>query len=159
MSSAGAADPGENRDLPGITDSPHQLRDGLGGGRGTGPASNHRAGRHCAIGSLGQDVAGENEHGRALLADGILDGCPGYAHDLVGMGNRLRVIASLREQGLGLGFLKIPGADLTAGNLRRQCEYRGTGAVGIHDPLDEVGIARTAAPGAYRQAPRELRVG
>ena len=48
-------------------------------------------------------------------------------------------------------FLEIAGADLGRGNMRGNREHRHARAVAIEQAIDEVEIARAAAPGADRE--------
>ncbi len=81
------------------------------------------------------------------------------AHDLVGMVDGLCVMTGLPEEYFGLGLLEVTGADLTGVDLGGQGKHRGTGAVGVHNPLDQVGVAGPAAPGAHRKTAGELSFG
>ena len=78
-----------------------------------------------AIRMFGEDVAGQHQDGRALLADRVLDRAAGQPDDLVGVGDRLAVVTGLREQRLRLGLLEISGADLPTGDMCGEREDTG----------------------------------
>jgi len=50
--------------------------------------------------------------------------------------NQFAIVAALREEMLGIGLLKIPTPDFTAGDLRRDGEDWNTAAMTIVEPVD-----------------------
>ena len=58
-----------------------------------------------------------------------------------------------------MGLLEIAAADLGRGDVRGDAEHGYTGAVTIEQAVDEVQIARSAAPGADRELTRQMRLG
>ena len=67
--------------------------------------------------------------------------------------------AALREQALGVGLLEVAGADLGRGDVRGDGEHRRAAAVGVVEPLDEVGVAGAAGSRAHREPAGDLRLG
>ena len=56
-------------------------------------------------------------------------------------------------------FLEVPRADLGRRNLRGDREHGYAGSVTIEQAVDQVQIARPAAPGADRELTRQMRLG
>jgi hypothetical protein len=155
----GAADPAEDHDFLGGADAAGHLRHGRGIRRRPGGYRHGGAGVDTSGSVAGQDVAGQHEHGRAAFAYRGLDGFAGQPLDLAGVGDGLAEVAGLREQGFGFGLLEVAGADLAAGYVGGQGQHRCPGPVGVHDALDQVGVARAATAGAYRKRSGQLGLG
>jgi hypothetical protein len=68
-------------------------------------------------------------------------------------------VAAFAEELIGMGLLEITGADLGGGNMRGNGQDGSHAAVGVEQSVDQVQIARTAAPGTNRQLTRELCLG
>jgi hypothetical protein len=68
-------------------------------------------------------------------------------------------VAALFEQGLGMRFLEIARADLGRGNVGRDGQNRHARAMAVEQAVDEVQIARPAAPGTDGERAGEVRVG
>ena len=66
-------------------------------------------------------------------------------------------MAALREQMLRMSLLKISTPDFSAGYLRGDRQDGHTAAMAIIKSVDQMQIARTAAPGADRQCARKMR--
>jgi hypothetical protein len=112
-----------------------------------------------ASGVARQDVAGQHKHGRAAFANRALDGLAGQALDLIGVGNGLTEVAGLREQGFRFGLLEVAGANLAAGDMRGQDQDRRPRPVGVHDTLNQMGVAGAATSAADRERSGQLGLG
>src|SRR6201989_2510167 len=66
---------------------------------------------------------------------------------------------ALAKQQLGMGLLEVLPADLLGRDLRRDRQHRHIAAVGVEQPVDQVQVARPAAPGAHGQLPGHRRLG
>ncbi len=56
-----------------------------------------------------------------------------------------------------MSLLKISAADFSAGYLRGDGQHGHAAALAIVETVDQMQIARTAAPGANRQCSRKMR--
>src|SRR3546814_1704805 len=86
----------------------------------------------------------------------------GGVHDtrrLLGGGDQLAVVGALGEEPLRVRLLEVVRPDLHGGDLARDREDRGSRAVRVIEPVDEVEVAGTAAARAYRQPTGELSLG
>src|SRR5437879_7068295 len=67
-------------------------------------------------------------------------------------------MATLGEEMLRVGFLKVAAADFMAGDLRGDGEDRDTTAVTVVEAVDQMEIARATTAGADGQAAAEMRL-
>ena len=104
------------------------------------------------------DVSGQGDHRDAAPRERGLHGDLQDAGHLLGLGHQLAVVAALGEEMLRMGLLEVSAADLAAGNLRGDGEDRHTAAVAVVESVDQVQVAGTAAAGADRQSPGEMRL-
>ena len=114
----------------------------------------------CLLDRISQGhIARDSNHRNAAARDGGLHGDLQHARHLLRMGHQLAVMAALREEMFGMGFLKISAADFVAGNLRRDGQHRNAAAMAIVKAVDQMQIAWPATSGADRQFARsdELR--
>jgi hypothetical protein len=115
---------------------------------------------HRRIGcGLQGNVAGQYQYRYAALRHGFADRNLQRARHLIGAGDKFAIMAALFKQGLRVRFLKIAGADFGRRNLRGDGQHRHARPVAIEQPVDQVQIARPAAPGADREFPRQMRLG
>jgi hypothetical protein len=89
---------------------------------------------------VGGNVARDDDQRHAALADRLADRDLEGARHLVGARDELAVMAALVEERLGMRLLEVAAAS--------DAEDRNTRAVAVEQAIDEVQIARTAAPGA-----------
>jgi hypothetical protein len=68
-------------------------------------------------------------------------------------------VTAFFEKNLRMSFLEIPGADLTAWNMRCDREYWSIAAMSIEKSVDQVKVAGAAAATAGREFPAELSLG
>jgi hypothetical protein len=80
------------------------------------------------------------------------------ARHLLGVGDELAIMAALFEQCLGVRFLEIARADLGRGDVGRDGQNRHARAMAVEQTVDEVQIARPAAPGTNGEGARQMRV-
>jgi hypothetical protein len=147
----GAPGPAEDRDLGRGVQQSREFGD-LGVGRadhGNGPARGDPRGRE--LGRLGGHVARQHDHGDAAPLDRGADRDVEDAGHLLGVGDGLAVVAALAEQRLRARLLEVPGPDLLARDLGRDGDHRHAAAVAVVQAVDEVQVARPAAPGARGQ--------
>src|ERR1700674_5704446 len=57
-----------------------------------------------------------------------------------------------------MGLLEVVGTNLGAWNMRRDRENRHGAAMAIEQPVDEMKVAGTATPGAYRKLAGDVRI-
>src|ERR1700688_919535 len=103
------------------------------------------------------DVTGQGYDGNAAPRDRGLYGNLQHAGHLLRLRNQFAVVAALREKMFWVGLLKISAPDFIAWNLRRNGENRNTAAMAVVEPIDQMQVTGTAATGAYRQTPCEMR--
>src|ERR1700681_46800 len=103
------------------------------------------------------DVTGQSYDGNAAPRDRGLYGNLKHAGHLLGLRNQIAVVAALREKMFWVGLLKISAPDFIAWNLRRNGENRNTAAMAVVEPIDQMQVTGTAATGADRQTPCEMR--
>src|SRR6266581_8836317 len=68
-------------------------------------------------------------------------------------------MAALFKERLRMRFLEIPGPDFGGRDLRGDRQHRHTRSMTIEQAIDQVQIARAAAPGADGEVPRQMRLG
>src|SRR5262245_48855295 len=68
-------------------------------------------------------------------------------------------MAAVLKQRLGMSLLKIARADFCAWNLRCDSKYRQSAAVTVEQSIDQMKIARPAAPRTNRKLSRHVRIG
>src|SRR6266404_4403099 len=68
-------------------------------------------------------------------------------------------MAALFKERLRMRFLEIPGPDFGGRDLRGDRQHRHTRSMTIEQAIDQVQIARAAAPGADGELPRQMRLG
>ena len=98
------------------------------------------------------DIAGQGNHRHPAPRECGLHGNLQDPGHLLGLGHQFTVMAALREEMFGVGFLKIAAADFRAGNLRRDGEDGDPAAVTVVEAVDQMEIAGAATAGADRQA-------
>ena len=81
------------------------------------------------------------------------------ARHLLRGGDELAIVAALFEQRLGMRFLEIARADLGRGDVGRDGQNRHARAMAVEQTVDEVQIARPAAPGTDGERAGEMRLG
>src|SRR5450756_2475643 len=74
------------------------------------------------------------------------------------MGYELAVVTALAEELVRMGLLEVARPDFRARDLRRDREHGRIAPVRVEEAVDEVEVAGTAAPGARRQSPGQLRL-
>src|SRR5580658_1442697 len=104
-------------------------------------------------------VPGQHNHGDSTLRDGRLNGGFQNARHLVGVGDKLAVVAALREDMFRVGLLKVCAANLPTRDMCGNSEYWNTVALTVVKPINQMHVAGPAAPCAHRQFPREMRFG
>ena len=78
---------------------------------------------------------------------------------LFGDADHLTIVAALFEEILGMGFLKVVGADFGAGYVRGDGKDGNTAAMAVEEAVDEMQVAGTAACGADGERAGKMRVG
>src|SRR4051812_39431868 len=68
-------------------------------------------------------------------------------------------MAAFAEKVLRMRLLEVAGADFGRGDMRGDRQHRYARAMAVEEPVDEVQVAGSTAPGADRQAPGQLRLG
>ena len=68
-------------------------------------------------------------------------------------------MAALTKKRFRMCFLEKPRPNLCRWDLRSDGQHGHARAVTIEKPVDQMQVARAAAPGAYRQLAREVRFG
>src|SRR4029077_12416283 len=96
--------------------------------------------------------------GDALLRDGLANRRFDDSRYLNRIRDQLDVVAAFLEERLRMGFLKIAGTNLGTGNMRRDGHHRHAVAMAIKEAIDQMQIAGAAAPGAYSELARQLRL-
>src|SRR5207245_9332979 len=102
-------------------------------------------------------VARQGHDGDPAPCESGLNGDLEHARHLLGLGDELTVVAALREEMFRMRLLEISAPDLVARNLRRDGQDGDAAAVTVVEPVDQMEVAWTAAPGADRQASGEMR--
>ena len=102
-------------------------------------------------------VARNDDDGNAAPGERSLHGNLQDARHLFGLRDQLAIMAALREEMLGVSFLKISAADFVAGNLRGNRQDGNAAAVTVVESVDQMQIAGTATSGADRQSSGEMR--
>src|SRR6202035_3296568 len=155
--SSGATGSGKNRCFLRVVQNSCQLRDFVVG-------RTHNRLCFCKVqtrpsfdGISEPDVTRHGYDGNTTSRDRGLDGNLQHAGHLLGLRNQFAVVAALREKMFCMGLLKISAPDFIAWNLRRNSENRNTAAMAVVEPIDQMQVAGTAATGAYRQPPCEMR--
>jgi hypothetical protein len=97
------------------------------------------------------DIAGHHHDRHAALPDRLADCDFQGARHLIGVRYELAIVAALLEQDLGMRLLEIAAPDLGRGNLRRDGQHRHPRALTIEQAIDQVQVARPAAPCADRE--------
>ena len=113
-------------------------------------------GRRRVGGHLQCHVAWDHHHRHAAPADRLTDRDFEHTRHLVCAGDQLAVVAALLEQRLRVCFLEIAGADLGRRDLRGDRKHRHARSVAIEQAVDQVQIARPAAPRADGELTREM---
>src|SRR5262245_32506461 len=70
--------------------------------------------------------------------------------------HQLAIVAAVDEQALGMSLLEERGADLLGGDVRGYRQHRRATAVSVVEPLDQVRVPWSAAPGADGESTGEL---
>jgi hypothetical protein len=104
-------------------------------------------------------VAGQHDHGYSAFSDCTLHGDVKNTLKLLRIRNQLTVVTAFFEKNLRMSFLEIPGADLTAWNMRCDREYWSIAAMSIEKSVDQVKVAGAAASTAGPEFPAELSLG
>src|SRR5258707_10592614 len=105
------------------------------------------------------DVA-RNYHDRdTAIAHRLPDRDLQNAGHLVRSRDQLAIMTTLLEQRLRMSFLEISGAEFGRRDLRRNGKHWDARALTIEQPVDEVQIAGSAAPGADGEFPCQVRLG
>src|SRR5436189_4689768 len=102
-------------------------------------------------------VSWEDDHRNAAARERRLYGDVQDSRHLLRLGHQLTIVAALREEMFGVGFLKVSAADLTAGNLRGDGEDGDAAAMGVVEAVDQMKISGAAASGADGQSASEMR--
>src|SRR5216684_2618838 len=157
LMSSGATGSGKNRGFLRVVQNSCQLRDFVVG-------RTHRRLRFCKVQTRPSfdrisepDVTGQGYDGNAAPRDRGLCGNLKHARHLLGLRNKFAVVAALREKMFWVGLLKISAPDFIAWNLRRNGENRNTAAMAVIEPINQMQVTGTAAAGADRQTPCEMR--
>src|SRR6202049_3031619 len=155
--SSGATGSGKNRCFLRVVQNSCQLRDFVIG-------RTHCRFWYCKVqtrpsfdGFSEPDVTGQGYDRNAAPRDRGLYGNLKHAGHLLGLRNQFAVVAALREKMFWVGLLKISAPDFIAWNLRRNGEDRNTAAMAVIEPIDQMQVTGTAAAGADRQTPCEMR--
>ena len=122
------------------------------------PRNDPVSGSVCG-GIEGREITRQDDHRDAPLAHGVLHRGLQDARHLTGVGDELAVVAALAEELVGVGLLEVTDADLGTGDMRSDGQHGSHASVGIEQTIDEVQIARSAAPRTDGQLAGELRFG
>jgi len=95
--------------------------------------------------AMQEDVAGNDDDGDAGEIDSGAHGDVQDAGHLLRNADHLAIVAALFEEVLGMGLLKVVGADLCAGNVCSDGKDRNAAAMAVEEAVDEVEIAGAAA--------------
>src|ERR1700722_3008381 len=104
------------------------------------------------------DITWNRHYGHPFIRERGLDGDLQYPRNLRRLGNQFAVMTTLPEKLIRMRLLKIVAADLLAGNLSRQSQYRDSATMAIVKPIDQMHIAGATTPGADRQFTRQMRL-
>ncbi len=105
---------------------------------------------HADSGGLREeDLAGDHDDGDAVLLDGGPHGHFDDARRHLRRADQFAVDAALGEQGLRMRLLEVLGADLRARDVRRDRQHGDAAAIGVEQAVDQMQVARPAAPGAH----------
>ena len=105
-----------------------------------------------------RDVSRQGDHRNTAPHECGLHGDLEDAGHLLRLRHQLTVVTALREQMLRVRLLKVAAADFVARNLRGDGEHGDTTTMTVVEPVDQVEIPGTAASGADRQPPGEMRL-
>ncbi len=127
----------------------------------------HRAVRHQAMRLWRRGDARRSQRHVARYdddADAALGGRPtdrglDCSRHLLGGRNQLAIAAAFAEQLVGVGLLKITGADLGRGNVGGDRNDRHARALAVVEAVDQVQVTRAAAAGADRELAGDMRLG
>src|SRR5882724_1948722 len=108
---------------------------------------------------LQRDIAGNGNDSNATLGDGGLHGNLEHARHLLRLRYQLAVMAALREEMLGISFLKISTANFPARNLSGDGEDWNAAALTVVEAINQVHIPGATTPGTYRQLASEMGFG
>src|SRR5216684_2694746 len=115
--------------------------------------------RRRVYGGLKCYIAWNHNHRDAAVAHRLPDRDLQNAGHLFGPRDQLTIVTALLEQHLRMGFLEISGAELGRRDLRRNGKHRYARPLTIEQAIDQVQIARAAAPGADRKLSCQMRFG
>src|SRR6266542_3485301 len=107
---------------------------------------------------LQRDIAGYDDNRDATASKRSLDRDLQDTRHLFRMGNQLTVMATFAKELFRMGLLEVPAADFTARNMRCNRQDWDTAAVSVIQTVDQMEIARPAAPGTDRQAACQMRL-
>src|ERR1700757_4582839 len=108
---------------------------------------------------LQRDIAGNGNDSNTALGDGSLHGNFEHARHLLGLRYQLAVMATLREEMLGISLLKISAANFFARNLSGNSEDGNAAALTVVKAINQMHVAGTATSGTNRQLASEMRLG
>ena len=154
---SGTARSPEDRCLLRVVQYLCQHREFLIGGTHTGLRRRKVQTRPLFDGIAKGHVARQGNDGNTAPRQRGLHGNLEHAGHLLGLRNQFTIVAALREEMFRVSFLKVSAADFIAWNLRRDGEDRNPAAVTVVEPVDQMQVPGTAAPGADGQPSCEMR--
>src|SRR5260370_30766482 len=102
-------------------------------------------------------VARQGDDGNTAPRECGLHGNLKDAGHLLGLRNQFTIVAALSKEVFRSSLLKISTPDFIAWNLRRDGQDGNTAPVAVVEPVDQMHVSRTAAPGSDRQPARDMR--
>ena len=105
------------------------------------------------------DVAGDRDDRDTPARDRRLHRDLEHARHLFRLRHELAIVAALRQRGVRDASPEVTAANFSAGNLRGNGEHGNTAAVAVVEAVDQMQVARSAAPGADRELSGEVRFG
>ena len=155
--SPGTTRPAQDRDLLRLVEHPGQPRD-LFIGRTHGWRRRRKMQPRLLFNRIAQgDVSRDRDHCNPTPRERGLHRNLQHAGHLLGLRNQFAIVAALRKKMFGTSFLKVSAPDFVAGNLRSDREHRDPAAVAVIETVDQMQVARAAAPRAHRELLREMR--